>query len=345
MEENKIITDVAHSIEDPEKNNTAIVSNVQRFTIHDGPGIRTELFLKGCTLRCQWCSNPETYESYRQVGVSPDKCIGCGYCLKACQQHGKNALIIGENHIVGIDRDLCDNCLLCADECVADCLSVWGNIMTVDDAMDVIRRDRSFYEKSGGGVTLSGGEALLQWKFCRDLLKQCKEEGINTCVETALHVNPKAIDEVAPYTDLFITDIKHMDSDIHKEYTGVGNELILKNIKKVVDMGKPLIIRTPVIPGFNATEENIDRTAAFILNDLENKPIQIQLLKYRPLGEKKAKTLGLPMEMKAMEIEDHDAFERQIKVFAKRMQDKGIPAIAGSRKKKTINETSKGEEA
>ena len=136
-----------------------------------------------------------------------------------------------------------------------------------------------------------------------------------------------------------------MDSDIHKEYTGVGNELILKNIKKVVDMGKPLNIRTPVIPGFNATEENIDRTAAFILNDLENKPIQIQLLKYRPLGEKKAKTLGLPMEMKAMEIEDHDAFERQIKVFAKRMQDKGIPAIAGSRKKKTINETSKGEEA
>lgn len=186
----------------------AYVTNVQRFTIHDGPGIRTELFLKGCPLRCEWCSNPETYERFPQVGVFTTKCIGCGYCLKVCAERGKNALIIGGNHIVGINRQLCDNCLKCEEECMSGALTIWGKKMTVDDAMDVIRRDREFYERSGGGVTLSGGEALLQWQFCRDLLKRCKEEDIHTCVESALHVNPKAIDEVAPYIDLFITDIR-----------------------------------------------------------------------------------------------------------------------------------------
>ena len=152
----------------------AYVVNVQRFTIHDGPGIRTELFLKGCSLRCQWCSNPETYEPFPQVGVFPKKCIGCGYCLKACAAHGHNALLTDENGITGIDRSRCDNCLLCEAECMSGALSVWGKKMTADDAMDVIRRDREFYDRSGGGVTLSGGEALLQPEFCREVLKRCR---------------------------------------------------------------------------------------------------------------------------------------------------------------------------
>ncbi len=311
-----------------------IVTNVQRFTVHDGPGIRTELFLKGCPLRCQWCSNPETYERSPQVGVFTKKCIGCGYCLKACEKHGKNALIIGENHIVGINRKLCDNCLLCEDECMSGCLTIWGKKMTVDEAMDAIGRDRDYYERSGGGVTLSGGEALLQWRFCRDLLKRCKEEGIHTCVETALHVEPKAIDAVAPYVDIFITDIKQMDSDIHKKFTGVGNELILRNIKKIVELGTPLVIRMPIIPGFNDNEEYIDKTSEFILQELHNSPVQIQLLKYRPLGEEKAVTLGLPPEMKAMEVEDKEGFDIRIRSYVKRMADRGIPAYAGSREKK-----------
>lgn len=333
MEENKMM----HEIGGPAavaENNSAIVANVQRFTIHDGPGIRTELFLKGCSLRCQWCSNPETYERYRQVGVEPNKCIGCGYCLKACEKHGKNALIIGENHIAAINRDQCDNCLLCAEECFSGCLSIWGDPMSPEEAMDVIRRDRTFYEKSGGGVTISGGEALLQWRFCRDVFKMCKEEGINTCVETALHVDPKAIDGVAPYVDLFITDIKQMDSDIHKKYTGVGNELILSNIKKLVEMGKPLIIRMPIIPGFNDNQEYIEQTSDFILKELGNKPELIQLLKYRPLGVQKAKTLGLPMQMKDIDIEDKEGFEQSIRGYVKILKDKGIPAIAGSSEKK-----------
>lgn len=333
MDDNKMI-DLVDTLEEAGES-CAYVVNTQRFTVHDGPGIRTELFLKGCPLHCEWCSNPETYEPYPQVGVHPEKCIGCGYCLKACAAHGKNALQIGTNTIVGINRELCDNCLLCEEECLSGALTVWGKKMTVDDAMDAIRRDRNFYDQSGGGVTLSGGEALLQWRFCRDVLKRCKEEGIHTCLESALYVTHKAIDEVAPYVDLFITDIKQMDSDIHKKYTGVGNELILKNIQKLADMDMPLIIRMPIIPGFNDNTTYIDRASDFILNELHNKPQQIQLLKYRPLGEEKAKTLDLPLQMKAIKVEDQEGFENQIRSFAKRMKDKGIPAIAGSREKKS----------
>lgn len=314
---------------------SAIVVNVQRFTVHDGPGIRTELFLKGCPLRCEWCSNPETYETYQQVGVKSENCIGCGYCLKACAKHGRNALIIGENHIAGIDRTRCDNCLLCGEECVAGCLVVWGKKMTVEEAMDEIRRDRGFYDKSGGGVTLSGGDPLLQWQFCREVLKQCREEGISTCLESELHVDPKAIDETAPFIDLFITDIKQMDSEVHKRYTGVGNETILSNIRKLAKMQKPMIIRMPIVPGVNDNVEFIDQASDFILQELDNWPQQIQLLKYRPLGEGKAKTLGLPLQMKAMKIEDSEGFENQIRSFAQRMRDRGIPAIAGSRERKS----------
>lgn len=312
----------------------AYVVNVQRFTVHDGPGIRTELFLKGCPLRCEWCSNPETYERFPQIGVFPEKCIGCGYCLKACAEHGRNAIKVIDRRVVGIDRDACDNCLLCEQECMSGTLKIWGDKMTVEDAMDVICRDREFYDRSGGGVTLSGGEALLQWRFCRDLLKCCKEEGIHTCVESALHVDPKAIDEVAPYVDLFITDIKQMDSEIHKKFTGVGNERILSNIKKLVDMELPLIIRMPIIPGFNDDIAYIDKTSDFILDVLDNRAEQIQMLKYRPLGEEKAGTLDLPLQMKGMKIEDNKGFEDRIRGFVKRMNSKGIPAIAGSREKK-----------
>jgi len=253
--------------------------------------------------------------------------------LKACAEHGRNAIKIGDNRVVGIDRNACDNCLLCEQECMSGALTIWGKKMTVEDAIDVIRRDREFYDRSGGGVTLSGGEPLLQWRFCRDLLKRCKAEGINTCLESALHVNPKILDEVAPYVDLFITDIKQMDSGIHKKFTGVGNELILSNIKKLVDMEMPMIIRMPIIPGFNDNTEYIDNTSDFILNTLNNKPQLIQLLKYRPLGEEKAITVGLPELMMNLKV-DMEEFENLIRGFAKRMNDKGIPAIAGTTAKK-----------
>ena len=312
----------------------AYVVNVQRFTIHDGPGIRTELFLKGCPLRCQWCSNPETYERFPQVGVFPEKCIGCGYCLKACVAHGKNAIRTEGGKVVAIDRSVCDNCMLCEEECMSSALKIWGEQMTAAQAMDIIRRDREFYDRSDGGVTLSGGEALLQWQFCREVLRQCRAEGIHTCLESALHVPTASVEAVAPYIDLFITDIKQMDSAIHRQFTGAGNELILSNIRRVVELGIPLIIRMPIVPGFNDDPAYIDKASDFILNELENKPVQIQLLKYRPLGEEKAGTLGLPLQMKGMVIENHEEFETRIRGYVKRMTDRGIPAIAGSQEKK-----------
>ncbi|WP_414151453.1 glycyl-radical enzyme activating protein [Acetobacterium carbinolicum] len=334
MNYNIIIDNIDSPVESSE--NHAYMANIQRFTIHDGPGIRTELFLKGCPLRCEWCSNPECYERFPQVGVFAKKCIGvekCGYCLKVCAKQDRKALEVVDGKIIRINRDVCDNCLLCEQECTSGNLTLWGKKMTVEDAMEVVRRDRAFYDRSGGGVTLSGGEPLLQWRFCKDLLKLCKAEGINTCLESALHVNPKILDEVAPYIDLFITDIKQMDSGIHKKFTGVGNELILSNIKKLVDMEMPLIIRMPIIPGFNDNTEHIDNASDFILNNLNNKPKLIQMLRYRPLGEEKAKTLGLPELMMNTEV-DREEFEKLIIGFVKRMNDKGIPAIAGTSEKK-----------
>lgn len=311
------------------------VINVQRFTVHDGPGIRTELFLKGCPLRCKWCSNPESYEIFPQVGVFEKKCIGiskCGYCISVCPVKDSKAIIIENDIVISIDRTLCTNCLRCESDCPSGALKLWGEKLSVEKAMKHIRADRSFYEKSGGGVTLSGGEALLQWRFCLNILKMCRSEGINTCVESALHIDPKILDEVVPYTDIFITDIKHMDNEIHRQQTGVGNKLILSNITKLMEMEIPVIIRIPVIPGFNDSIESMDEISNFILTSLQNKVETIQVIRYRPLGEEKNKALGLKYKMEGINP-DRSEFEERIKGYVARMVEKGLPAIAGTTKK------------
>lgn len=319
----------------PSARNEGVVLNIQHFTIHDGPGIRTEIFLKGCALKCKWCSNPESITPRREIGIHASRCIGigqCGFCLKTCPSCDQGVFFRHEDMIAGINRAICTGCMKCAEECPADAIVVWGDKMTVDEVMTEILDDRAFYEKSGGGVTISGGDPLIQWRFTLDILKQCHLHGIHTCLETELHCKPSILDDLYPYTDLVITDIKHMNSEKHREYTGADNTLILSNIRKTVDMGKPLIIRIPVIPGHNDDLENIDETARFIAETLNNRVLQVQFLPYRPLGLEKYESLSLryPMEEVTPDVMKQ---RKQLERFVELLQKRNIPAVTGSSEK------------
>lgn len=310
-----------------------IVFNIQRYTIHDGPGIRTEVFLKGCPLHCLWCSNPESMKVEIEVGVFSYRCIGidkCGYCLTACTQSQAGIFIIEDNKVSGIDRLKCTSCGKCVEACPANALKNWGKKMTVPEVMQVILADQAFYEKSGGGVTLSGGDMLVQWEFALEVLKACKTHSLHTCIETALHYRTEVLDQVYPYVDLVITDLKHMDSAQHKKFTGVGNELILKNIIRTVELDRPLVIRIPVVPGHNNSEENIRASAEFIAKELGNRVQQVQLLPYRQLGTEKYMSLGLDYPMADVKYVERTEWEENIRRLVEIMKEYGVAAVAGT---------------
>ncbi len=311
--------------------NSATVFNIQRFTVHDGPGIRTEFFLKGCTLRCRWCGNPESFIKQPQVGLFPNKCIGadiCSDCIDVCPKG--DIFEIKDNKIIAIDRDKCNNCSLCYEECPSDAMKLWGSEYTVDQAMEVIRKDKEFYKENNGGVTISGGESLLHPEFIRDVFKQCRKEGIHTCIETAFHVSDRVVKEVLPYTDMIITDIKHHDTDIHKQHVGVGNEKLLENIKLANSYNIPMIIRIPIIPGFNDDENVVRKIGEFVASLGEN-VVQMQLLRFRPLGQEKYEALNMDYKMEI--TKERSNFEEEIKGYAQILRDLGIKAYAGATQK------------
>lgn len=310
-----------------------IIFNIQRFTIHDGPGMRTELFLKGCPLRCRWCSNPESWTMAIQPGVYKTKCIShkkCGACEEACPEKG--ILNFTRGKLTSIDRTKCTSCLACYEACPSDAIKQWGKSMSVEECMKEIRRDKGYYERSGGGVTVSGGEPLLQSDFVAELFQACKDEGIQTCFESTLYGDWKEIEKILPVTDILISDIKHMDRDVHKKYTGVYNDKILDNLIRLTEEERELILRIPVIPRVNDDMENIEATADFILNKLGGRVRTLQLLSFMRLGEEKYASLGLPYEMEDVKI-NRKSFQKHVGEIAEYFNSRNIHCMVGTKEK------------
>lgn len=310
-----------------------IVFNIQRFTIHDGPGMRTELFLKGCPLRCKWCSNPESWKAYIEPGIYRAKCIfrkKCGACEDACPE--KDVLQFTQGKLTSIDRRKCTNCLACYEACPSDAIKQWGKSMTVEECMRQILRDKGYYERSGGGVTVSGGEPMLQSDFVAELFEACKKEGIHTCCESTLYTDWEEVQKILPFTDMIITDIKHMDTELHKKYTGVHNGKILRNLKRISEEKQELILRIPVIPFVNDSMKNMEAAADFILQQLGGKVRTLQLLSFMRLGEEKYRSLGIPYPMEGVRIY-RKTFQRQVDKFAEYFNSREIHCLVGTKEK------------
>ena len=264
-----------------------IVTNVQRFSIHDGPGIRTTVFLKGCNLRCFWCHNPETLAPKPELQLFLDRCIGCGVCFTRCP-HQCHEMVDGKRVF---HREKCDGCGLCAETCYAEALVLVGEEKTVEQVVEEVLRDKPFYDNSGGGITLSGGEPLLQFDFSYAVLEQCRAKGIHTAIETAANLPWERIAAILPVVDLVMMDIKMMDSKLHKECTGVPNERILENALKLGQQPQPLIVRTPIVPGVNDTAGQVAEIAAFV-KQLPNL-MYYELLPFHPMATSKYDSLDI----------------------------------------------------
>jgi len=250
---------------------TGIIFDIKRYAIHDGPGIRTTVFFKGCPLTCPWCHNPEGIDRSPRVVYRNSKCIGCRECLEACPE---NALFEGP---VGIrtDEARCKHCGSCVNACPAGARDLVGKTETVESLMHIIRKDVPFFDTSGGGVTFSGGEPLMQAEFLLEMLDACGQEDIHRALDTTGYTDPDTLKRVAHHTDLFLFDLKFMDPEKHRHYTGVSNEQILKNLEALACNKNRIIIRIPLIPGINDDEDNINSFAAFIAHLPQIKTVHI----------------------------------------------------------------------
>ena len=256
------------------------IVDIKRLSVHDGPGIRTTVFMKGCPLCCKWCHNPESISTKPEIGFFKRKCINCGSCAKACPS-GAHVFEDGK-HI--FKRELCTACGKCVQACLVRALEFYGREISVQEAAAAVLEDKTFYIQSGGGSTLSGGEPLMQADFCAELFKVLKQKNIHCAIDTSGAVRWENFQKVLPYSDMFLYDVKHADDRLHREHTGISNTLIFDNLKRLSECGIPIEIRIPVIPGFNSDKESFSAIGNF-LSGLEN-IIGVRLLPYHPARSK-----------------------------------------------------------
>ena len=277
-----------------------IVTDIQRFSVHDGPGIRTTVVLKGCNLRCGWCHNPETLRPGPELQFMPSRCIGCGACFKACPRDAHVA--VDGQHI--IRRELCEACGTCTKTCYAQALVLIGREMEAGEVLAEVLDDREFYETSGGGVTLSGGEPLFQPDFAGEILGRCKAEGLHTAIQTNLSMPWEHVAGILPLTDLVMLDIKMMDGSLHETHTGMSNRHILENATRLSHESNPVVVRTPIIPGINDSPDEVAAIARFIAG-FPNLAYY-ELLPYHPLGKDKYRSLGLECRVDGVKPPTHE---------------------------------------
>lgn len=263
------------------------VFNIQKFSINDGPGIRTTVFLKGCPLHCLWCHNPESHKTVPELFYNAKKCIACRRCADCCS-NGCHTFL-KSNHL--FDRAHCIHCGQCATTCPSSALETVGELRTVESVMAEIRKDQVFYQTSGGGMTVSGGEPMLQFDFTLSLLQAAKAEGISTCIETCGYTDAEKLRAIAPYVDLFLYDCKETRPDLHKKYTGVSNRRIWNNLQLLDQMGANIILRCPIIPTLNDRDDHFLSISA-LANRLPH-VTEIDIEPYHPLGSGKSAMLGM----------------------------------------------------
>jgi pyruvate formate lyase activating enzyme len=288
----------------------SLIFDIKRYAINDGPGIRVVVFFKGCNLRCAWCHNPESISAKSEKMVTRAKCIACGSCVDACPENAITLTPLG----IMTDPALCKMCGKCADVCPTKAIEMSGKEMSVSEIMESIEKERVFFDQSGGGVTFSGGEPLVQPKMLVELLDLCGKRGIHRAVDTAGNVSTETILDVASRTDLFLYDLKMMDSVLHRKWIHSGNEKILHNLKALAGAGAHIIIRIPVIGGVNDTAVNIEHTAKFI-SELAGDKKEVHLLPYHNIARNKYMKLGKAVDFETLYEPDKMTLARAITLF------------------------------
>jgi pyruvate formate lyase activating enzyme len=292
------------------ENTKGIIFNIQRFSIQDGPGIRTTVFLKGCPLHCAWCSNPESQSFKPEILHRDSSCTKCGLCIGACPE---KAISIKDKSL-SIDRQKCTSCGDCLSVCVPQALKLLGEEITAGEVFRIVKKDADFYWNSGGGVTASGGEPLAQPDFVAALFKLCQDDGIDTCIETSGCASAESLGKVLPYTSLVLFDVKLADAESHRKWTGVSNEEILRNLRIALHSGAPVTIRVPLIPGINDLSRELKKIAGIAANSLK-KPGKVELLPYHRFGTGKYQQLDREYELPELTTQKAPEIQKAKELF------------------------------